>query len=102
MRDWAKRAVGAAESRGERPLGRRSRRARARCAVAGRDREAEAARRGRRRRVDALPDEELAARVDAAAYLAAAETYLDRYDDAVAHAERALASAAPRAICSRR
>ena len=37
-----------------------------------------------------MSDEELSARVDAAAYLASAATYLDRYDDAVAHAERAL------------
>ena len=35
-------------------------------------------------------DEELGARVDAAAYLASAATYLDRYDEAVEHAERAL------------
>ena len=38
----------------------------------------------------AMSDEELSARVDAAAYLASAATYLDRYDEAVAHAERAL------------
>jgi len=35
-------------------------------------------------------DDELGARVDAAAYLASAATYLDRYDEAVDHAERAL------------
>ena len=38
----------------------------------------------------AMSDEELGARVDAAAYLTSAATYLDRYDEAVAHAERAL------------
>jgi DNA-binding CsgD family transcriptional regulator len=37
-----------------------------------------------------MSDEELTARVDAAAYLCSAATFLDRYDDAVAHAERAL------------
>ena len=37
-----------------------------------------------------MSDEELSARVDAAAYLCSAATYLDRYDEAVAHAERAL------------
>ena len=41
--------------------------------------------------LDAMSDEELAARVDAAAHLALAELYLDRYADAGAHAERALA-----------
>ena len=30
-----------------------------------------------------MRDEELAGRIDAAAYLAAAEIYLDRYDEAV-------------------
>src|SRR5215207_4175559 len=40
--------------------------------------------------VAAMSDEELTARVDAAAYLCSAATFLDRYDDAVAHAERAL------------
>jgi DNA-binding NarL/FixJ family response regulator len=37
-----------------------------------------------------MSDEELSARIDAAAYLTSAATYLDRYDEAVAHAERAL------------
>lgn len=40
--------------------------------------------------VDALPDEELAQRIDAAAWLAGAELYLDRYAEADAHADRAL------------
>ncbi len=40
--------------------------------------------------VEAMPDEELAGRIDAAAHLAAAELYMDRYDDAGAHADRAL------------
>ena len=41
--------------------------------------------------VDDLADDELALRLDAAANLAGAELYLDRYEDAGAHAERALA-----------
>ena len=49
-----------------------------------------------------MSDAELGARVDAAAYLASAATYLDRYDEAVVHAERASGSAAPRATCIRR
>ena len=38
-----------------------------------------------------LADDELALRLDAAANLAGAELYLDRYEDAGAHAERAMA-----------
>jgi DNA-binding NarL/FixJ family response regulator len=41
--------------------------------------------------VDALTDDELATRLDAATYVAAAETYLQRFADAQRHAERAMA-----------
>jgi ATP/maltotriose-dependent transcriptional regulator MalT len=41
--------------------------------------------------VDRLSDEDLAHRLDAAAWLAGAELYLDRYAEADAHADRALA-----------
>jgi DNA-binding CsgD family transcriptional regulator/tetratricopeptide (TPR) repeat protein len=41
--------------------------------------------------VESLPDDELARRLDAAAWLAGAELYLDRYVGADAHAARALA-----------
>jgi DNA-binding CsgD family transcriptional regulator len=41
--------------------------------------------------VDALSDEQLAGRLDAAVELAGAEIYLDRFVEAAAHAERALA-----------
>jgi DNA-binding NarL/FixJ family response regulator len=41
--------------------------------------------------VDSLSDDELALRLDAAAWLAGAELYLDRYAEADAHAARALA-----------
>ena len=40
--------------------------------------------------IDALPDEELARRLDAIVDLAGAEIYLDRFDEAGRHAERAL------------
>ena len=40
-----------------------------------------------------MTEDELAGRIDAPAYLAAAELYLDRYDETIAHAERALAVA---------
>jgi DNA-binding CsgD family transcriptional regulator len=39
----------------------------------------------------AMSDEELGVRIDAAAFLAAGETYLDRYEDAFRHATRARA-----------
>jgi DNA-binding NarL/FixJ family response regulator len=41
--------------------------------------------------VDALTDEDLARRLDAATHLAGAETYLQRFADAQRHAERAMA-----------
>jgi tetratricopeptide (TPR) repeat protein len=59
-------------------------------AVAGSIGEAQAAYDEATALVAAMSDEELTARVDAAAYLCSAATFLDRYDDAVAHAERAL------------
>jgi ATP/maltotriose-dependent transcriptional regulator MalT len=43
--------------------------------------------------VDAMSDAELAARLDAAAFLSAGELYLDRYERAIDHANRALAIA---------
>jgi DNA-binding NarL/FixJ family response regulator len=43
--------------------------------------------------VDAMPDDEVAARLDGLALLVAAEAYLERFDDAIAHGERALAIA---------
>jgi ATP/maltotriose-dependent transcriptional regulator MalT len=43
--------------------------------------------------MDVLPDDELAGRLDAAVWLAAAEFYSDRYTEADAHIERALAVA---------
>jgi tetratricopeptide (TPR) repeat protein len=43
--------------------------------------------------VDGMSDEELALRLDAAGWLAAAELYLDRYAEADAHASRVLALA---------
>jgi DNA-binding CsgD family transcriptional regulator len=43
--------------------------------------------------VDAMPDAELATRLDAVAHLASTEGYLDRYEQAVAHARRGFAVA---------
>ena len=43
--------------------------------------------------IDSMPDSELAERLDAAVWLAAAEVYLDRYREAEKHTARALAVA---------
>src|SRR3954452_13059580 len=43
--------------------------------------------------VDAMPDAELALRLDAIAYLSGAEAYVDRFDASIAHAQRGLAVA---------
>ena len=55
--------------------------------------DAGAHRREARAEVDALSDAELAPRLEALYHLAWAETYLEHYDDAVAHAERGIAIA---------
>ena len=65
--------------------------ARAACASAGAFAEAEAHRADAAALVDALSDDELALRLDAAANLATAEVYLDRYEAARARCERAIA-----------
>ena len=91
VRDWAGRALQAARELGERPLvaaaaalltlGH---------AVAGSMTEAQAAYAETSALVAAMSDAELGARVDAVAYLCSAGTFLDRYDEACAHGERAL------------
>jgi DNA-binding NarL/FixJ family response regulator len=94
MRDWAGRTVTAADALGDPP---QTATALAILALAdamtgsgdgGRSYRAEAA-----ALVDGLSDEELSPRLDAAAWLAAAELYLDLYAEAEAHAARALALA---------
>ena len=89
--EWAERALAAAREIGDGPLtagawailalGH---------AVAERMADAAESYAGAAALVAALPDEELGARSDAAVYLTSAATFLDRYDEAVAHAERAL------------
>jgi ATP/maltotriose-dependent transcriptional regulator MalT len=90
MHDWAGRAVGHARMLGDAPL---LATALVMPALAGamtgstetaRSHHAEAA-----SLVDQLPDDELSLRPDAAAWLAAAELYLDLYAEADAHASRA-------------
>ena len=53
------------------------------CAWGGMTSEAEAAREEAVALVETMSDDELAGRIDAAAHLAAAELYLDRYDEAI-------------------
>ena len=90
MREWAARAVSTAEPVGDRGLTAAALVMRALAdAMTGvtetaRSRRAEAA-----AIVDELPDHELALRPDAAAWLAAAELYLDLYAEADLHATRA-------------
>ena len=91
MHEWAERALRCAETLGDRPLIGACRSmmtlagawtgdiARARAAIAG----ATAL-------VDALSDDELAARLDAGANLAAAELYMDMFPECARHARRVI------------
>ena len=91
MREWAERARDVAVPLDDRPLAAAAFAALALAgAFAGRVPEADLHRAEAAALVDALSDAELALRLDAAANLAAAELYLDRFDEAAAHAERAL------------
>ena len=91
VREWSRRALEAAQALGDRPLvGAASAMLTLGHAVAGDIAQAQAAYTDTAALLAAMPDEELSARVDAAAYLCSAATYLDRYDDAVTQAERAL------------
>ena len=91
MGEWAGRAVTAAETLGDGPL---MAAARAMPALADAMTGAGDAARGTRAEaavlVDALSDDALSRRLDAAAWLAAAELYLDLFAEADAHASRAL------------
>ncbi len=90
MREWGSRAHGLA--RPDRPL---QAAAAAMVAVAaaftGRIEEARAFRAEAASLVDDLADQELALRLDAVANLGNAETYLERFEDAIAHLDRGLA-----------
>jgi DNA-binding NarL/FixJ family response regulator len=92
MHEWAERALSTARPIGDRPLAAAAVAALAfASATSGGTLEAEARRSEAAALVADLNDDELALRLDAAANLAGAELYLDRYDDAGAHAERAIA-----------
>ncbi len=92
MLEWAERTVDAARPLGDPPL---LAAALAILALAdsmqGKAERAEADRSEAASLVESLSDEELARRIDAAAWLSGAELYLDRYSEADAHASRALA-----------
>jgi ATP/maltotriose-dependent transcriptional regulator MalT len=91
MRTWAERARDAAQPVGDRALTAAAVAILALAeAFAGRVPEAERACSEATALVDSLSDDEMALRLDAAANLAAAELYLDRYAEAAGHAERAL------------
>jgi DNA-binding CsgD family transcriptional regulator len=92
MRDAATQALTVARPLGDRPLTATAASVLTlACAWGGRTMEAETAREEAVALVEALSDDELARRLDAPAYLAAGELYLDRYDATIAHAERAVA-----------
>jgi DNA-binding CsgD family transcriptional regulator/tetratricopeptide (TPR) repeat protein len=94
MGQWAERAVSTARPLGDRPLTAAAVALLAfASAASGATEEAEAHRLEAAALVADLDDAELALRLDAAANLAGAELYLDRYEEAEAHAERALSVA---------
>ena len=94
MREWAERALGAARPLGDRPLTAAAIAVLAfGNAASGATDEAKTHLSEAEALVADLDDAELALRLDAAANLAGAELYLDRYEEAEAHAERALSVA---------
>jgi DNA-binding NarL/FixJ family response regulator len=94
MHDAAERAVNGARRLGDRPL---TAAALAELALAdsimGASERAESSRSEAAALVDSLSDDELAGHLEAAAWLAGVELYLDRYAEGEAHANRALAVA---------
>jgi ATP/maltotriose-dependent transcriptional regulator MalT len=92
--EMGQRALATARAVGDRPLVAAA--AAALClaeTTAGDIADAEEHRRDARDAVDALSDAELAPRLEALYHLAWAETYLEQYEDAVAHAERGISIA---------
>jgi DNA-binding CsgD family transcriptional regulator len=90
--EWAQQAVDAAKTIGDPALEAAAMATLARAlAWGGEPTRGEQARAEAATMVDALTDEQLTGRLDAAVELAGAEIYLDRFIEAAAHAERALA-----------
>ena len=91
MHDWAERAVNAARALGDAPLAAAALAMPALAdAMTGASETAQAHRAAAAALVDSLSDGQLSLRLDAGAWLAAAELYLDLYAEADAHASRAL------------
>ena len=91
MLPWGGRAAAAARRLDDRALLAAALAADARgTAVPGATEEGEARRAEAAALIDAMPDAELAQRLDALTHLAGTELYLHRFDDASAHAQRAL------------
>jgi DNA-binding NarL/FixJ family response regulator/tetratricopeptide (TPR) repeat protein len=94
MHHWARRAVSAAAALADPPLTAAALVMPAlACAMTRVGGPAQSCRAAAASLVDSLCDDELSRRLDAAAWLAAAELYLDHYAEADAHASRALALA---------
>jgi DNA-binding NarL/FixJ family response regulator len=94
MRESAERAVATARVLGDAPLAAAALAVRALAdSMMGATERAESERSEAAALVDSLSDDELARRLDAAAWLAGAELYLDQYANADEHARRALAVA---------
>ena len=92
MADWGARATDAARQLGDPVLKATAMAAYARAAAfVAASQQAEVACTEAAALVDALSDDELARRLDAAVHLASAEFYFHRFDEGSAHAERALA-----------
>jgi DNA-binding NarL/FixJ family response regulator len=92
MRAWAERALRTAQPLDDRPLTAAAAALLAfASAASGATAAAETYRTEAAALVTDLADDELALRLDAAANLAGAELYLDHFEDAEAHAERAMA-----------
>jgi DNA-binding NarL/FixJ family response regulator/tetratricopeptide (TPR) repeat protein len=91
MHDWAERAVSVAKVLGDAALMAAALAVSALAdAITGTTQSAQSHRAEAAALVDGLADDELSLRLDAAAWLAAAELYLDLYAEAEAHASRAL------------
>jgi DNA-binding NarL/FixJ family response regulator/tetratricopeptide (TPR) repeat protein len=91
MHDWAARAVSAAKALGDAPLTAAALAMPSLAdAMTGASERAQPHRADAAALVDSLSDDELSLRLDGAAWLAAAELYLDLYPEADLHASRAL------------
>ena len=92
MREWAERAMTTAHALGDRPLAAAATAVLAfACAADGAIAVAETRRREAAAMVADLSDHQLALHLDTAVHLAGAELYLDCYQEAEAHADRAIA-----------